>query len=153
MDPQSKDGSFILDRHCRQNKHAAQPIAVPVLIHRDDLAFIADRWMGATEDIRNDTESRERMPWVAEMWGYVIAAAEAGLVHQMEDRQSLTDDNTVHPIIHYSYGITSKSRPAWKWDKRSYRPWTPIEYPDDVSLSAQYVFDTINAYAGLVRSK
>jgi hypothetical protein len=67
---------------------------VPVVIHRNDLARVAPLWLKYTEEIRKDREGPNKWPiewndnrytvnrieWVAEMFGYVIAASHLGLL-------------------------------------------------------------------------
>ena len=63
-----------------------------VVIHRHDLARLAPLWLKYTEDIRRDREGPNKWPiewndnrytvnrieWVAEMFGYVVAASHLG---------------------------------------------------------------------------
>lgn len=143
MDPTHVKGHFILDRHCRTRIQHAQPLAVPLLIATEDLRLIVDRWYTATEDIRQDKVCGEKWPWVEEMWAYVVASAEAGLNHRIGKRQSLTDDDDVQPIIHYSYPIKNGD---WRWSKRDYRPWEIINAPESVSNSAKVLFRLLAEY-------
>lgn len=144
MEPTDPKGKFILQRHCQRRIEYAQPLAVPLLIHREDLAMIVERWFEATTALRKDKVCGEKWPWVEEMWAYVIASAEYGVNHKISLRQSLTDSAIVRPIIHYSYGVHAGS---WKWDKRSYRPWAEVKYPAEVSASAKALFGLINEFS------
>lgn len=66
---------------------------MPVLIHRKDAERLAPLWLKWTELIRNDTEDGDlkwdpewkkvSFSWTAEMFGYVFAACELGLRHDM----------------------------------------------------------------------
>ena len=60
-------------------------------------------WIDKTEDIRNDPTSRELLGggWIADMWGYTIAAAEMGLRHKPCLRH-----NCVHRV---PYGLHARA--------------------------------------------
>jgi peptidyl serine alpha-galactosyltransferase len=118
----------VVARHCRR-PGSVRGIGIPIVIHRDDLSALAASWLEKTEAIRNDRLSRDLVGWVAEMWGYVFAAAELGLRHR---RRALarftTDDRTDLPLIHYCYTSIDDTG-GWSWDKRSYRPWRRVDDP------------------------
>ncbi len=66
------------------------------------------------------------------MFGYIIAAAECGLVHETGNLGICTNwspmDVPDAPIIHYCQSIQSNEGEAL-WNKRSYQPWEKIEDP------------------------
>ena len=96
------------------------PIAVPVVVHRNDLEKIAPLWLKYTEDIRRDRQGPNKWPiewndnrftvnrieWVAEMFGYVLAAAHLDIRHEIVDLQMV-------PSVHKRYkpGPASSAMP------------------------------------------
>ena len=106
-----------------------QPIAIPIVIHRDDLAQLAPLWSTRTEELRADPVARSALGWICEMWGCSIAAAQLGLRFQLQPLCTYpTDDDVERPIIHYCYESTSRDG-RWRWDKRGYRPWERVPMP------------------------
>jgi hypothetical protein len=121
--------SDLIRRHCRQPA-LVQPVGIPTVIHRDDLAQLAPHWLAKTEQLRADPEAVATWGWVCETWAYCLAAAELGLRHDVRsDLAHFPDEETVSkPFIHYCY--TAKARDgSWRWDKREYRPWDIIPTP------------------------
>jgi ShK domain-like len=67
------------------------------VMHIDDLRRVAPRWLYWTEEVRRDPDSwgntgdifnqngKAGPPWIAEMYGYVFACAEAGLVFTVSE--------------------------------------------------------------------
>ncbi|MET0397036.1 MAG: hypothetical protein ABW277_09460 [Longimicrobiaceae bacterium] len=118
----------LVRRHCRR-PGAVQGMGIPVLIHRDDLAALLPPWLEKTEAIRGDARSRALAGWVAEMWGYALAAAEAGMRHTLrETARFSTEDRADLPIVHYCYACADPSG-RWRWDKRSHLPWACVAEP------------------------
>jgi hypothetical protein len=128
----------IIRRHCRRNESLVQPVGVPLLIQRSDLLSICPRWLELTAEMREDKFTREEIPWICEMWGYSIAAAEAGITHELGHRQQFpTEDITDRPLIHYSYATESHDK-DWKWDKRDYSAWSkPPSAPDEIPAAGR----------------
>lgn len=121
----------IASHYCKGICKHFDPIAVPVVIHRNDLARVAPLWLKYTEDIRRDREGPNKWPiewndnrftvnrieWVAEMFGYVIAAAHLDLRHEMVDLQLVP---SVHkrltpgvPFLHYHVRIETADHKFW----------------------------------------
>jgi len=137
----------LVKRHCRK-PGSVQGVGIPILIHRDDLAPLAARWLEKTEDIRNDPTSRDLAGWVAEMWGYIFACAEIGLHHTIRELAHFqTEDRVELPIIHYCHSSSDKSG-RWQWDKRTYRPWKPVPNPPRTTPRTSVVLiGLLNEYA------
>ena len=72
----------LIRRHCLQPA-LMQPVGIPTVIHRDDLAQLAPRWLAKTEHLRADPEAVAAWGWVCETWAYCLAAAELGLRHDV----------------------------------------------------------------------
>lgn len=121
------------------------PVAVPVLIHRNDLERLAPLWLKWTELIRNDTEDGElkwdpewkkvSFSWTAEMFGYVLAACELGLRHDIwPDLQAIPGQNATdlrtHPIIHYHTPVWAAGH---KW----------VKYPKDAHTNFIWPLDKV----------
>ncbi|EKX36882.1 hypothetical protein GUITHDRAFT_116905 [Guillardia theta CCMP2712] len=103
----------IARRYCR-NCSFLDPIAVPIIIHRHDIARIAPLWLKKTREIRidkpnwpiswyNTSMSPVGLTWTAEMFGYVFAAAELGIRHEIWDLQNVprVHKEIFTSIIHY----------------------------------------------------
>jgi hypothetical protein len=137
----------VLARHCRRRSLVCG-VGVPIVIHRDDLAALAAPWLEKTESIRDDPRSRALVGWVAEMWGYVFAAAELGLRHRMRALARFsTEDQVDLPLIHYCYASTV-AEGNWSWDKRSYRPWRRVDDPPpSAPRAAAALMAVVNEYS------
>jgi hypothetical protein len=148
MEVSASPGRDIIKRHCTKNSHLAQPVGVPLLIRKSDLRTICPRWVQLTSEMREDPKTKKEIPWIAEMWAYVIAAAEAGITHHLENNQQFpTEDITDRSVIHYSYATESKSR-KWKWDKRDYKPFTKVKpYPNDIPAAGKLFHNLLEQLA------
>jgi len=121
----------IAEHYCKGVCKRYDPIAVPIVIHRKDLEKVAPLWLKYTEDIRRDREGPNKWPiewndnkyvvnrieWVAEMFGYVIAAAHLDLRHEIVDLQMVP---SVHkrltpnvPFLHYHVRIETADHKFW----------------------------------------
>jgi peptidyl serine alpha-galactosyltransferase len=149
LDPSHEQNLEFVRKHCSRPK-LAQALGIPILIHRDDLAALSPRWLEKTEEIRNDSESREHAGWLAEMWGYIFAAAEIGLKHNIRKLARYSTENQADlPIIHYCY-ITSDAAKQWVWNKRTYRPWERVPYPPDkVPLATKALIGVLNEWVAM----
>lgn len=107
-----------------------QPIGIPTLINVQDLKAICPRWLEITQKIRADKDLLKDAGWVAEMWGYVISAAELSIEHEMVGLGSFPNDRVdkALPLIHYCYASEVPGIP-WRWDKRGYKPWRAVMEP------------------------
>merc|ERR1712130_372658 len=85
------------ERNCNWHLDLA---AVPYLVHRKDLAIIAPLWKFYSIKIKSrelsDSTLLERyndiqLDWCAEMYGYVFAAAHAGIRHDIKDFLQIRD--------------------------------------------------------------
>jgi hypothetical protein len=111
----------VLKRHCRVLSSHVGAVGVPVFLKLNELRDIVKRWMEVLLAIREDPVSRELVGWVAEMWAYNIAAAEAGLAQQGEKLAAMIQEPLADKaMIHYCDAVNNA-----KMDKRAYRPWGP----------------------------
>jgi hypothetical protein len=119
----------LIRRHCLQPA-LVQPVGIPTVIHRDDLAQLAPRWLAKTERLRADPEAVAAWGWVCETWAYCLAAAELGMRHDVRwDLAHFPDEDAVsRPFVHYCYPSKAPDD-SWRWDKREYQPWDPIPTP------------------------
>jgi len=96
-------------------------VSVPIIIHQNDLRRIAPLWLLYTELIRQVPRMHKVAGWIAEMYGYMLAAAKLGIRHTLRkdlgDRipYSVKDSYS----LHYDLAHESKDKKI-KWDKRSY---------------------------------
>jgi len=149
MDPEPK--AELLQKHCSRPE-LVDAVGIPTLIHRDDLMELAPLWVEKTEKIRNDPKSRELIGggWLAETWGYTLAAAEMGLQHKLRElARSQGEDQADLPIVHYCYD-SSDAANRWAWDKRTYRPWERVlDPPDDVPLADKALIGLLNEWVAM----
>jgi hypothetical protein len=149
MDPAPK--AELVEMHGLRPE-SVDAVGIPTLVHRDDLMALAPLWVDKTEEIRNDPRSLDLIGggWLAETWGYTLAAAEIGLQHtpcelalaQHEDRADL-------PIVHYCYS-SSDAAGHWTWDKRAYRPWERVpDPPDEVPLASKALIGLLNEWVAM----
>jgi len=143
--PQSPQGILVLERHVKKNKHLAQNVGIPCLMHINDLRKIADRWLQATIDIKNDEIVNKEVGWVAEMWGFMVAAAEAGLKFQVKNLQVFganwekrDKEYLDHSFVHYCHS-------SGDWNKRYYKPWNYVTC-EPPNQNAEFLFNLINEY-------
>eukprot|EP00854_Cymbomonas_tetramitiformis_P022997 gene22997-27819_t len=105
-----------------KNLDMAQQVGGFVVMHVDDLRKVAPLWLKYTEEVRTDSgnwgntgdifnnNGKSGPPWISEMYGYVYAAADAGVKHIVSSKFMLYPGYMPpHPdpwplILHY--GIT-----------------------------------------------
>jgi len=126
-------------------------VMIPTLIHTNDLKRLVPRWLEITGQIRQGVRNRKGMPlWESDMFGYVIAAAECGLVHEQASLGICTNwspmDVPNAPIIHYCQPIRSTTEEI-VWDKKTYRPWEKVLHPDRAKEDyGRDLFHILNRY-------
>jgi len=125
-------------RYCN-NCTFLDPIAVPIIIHRHDIMKIAPKWLEKTIEIRKDMHtwpnawtnrsvSPVGLSWTAEMFGYVFAASELGIRHEIWDLQNVppVHKELFTSIIHYHVEVPLPDGTQW-WkhsDNAGYNiPW------------------------------
>jgi len=149
MDPAPK--AELLKRHCLR-PGLVDPVGIPTLIRRDDLVALVPLWVKKTEEIRNDPRRSELIGggWLAETWGYTLAAAEIGLKHTLRPLANVqTDHQADLPFIHYCYDSSDAGR-KWVWDKRTYRPWERVpDPPDEVPLTSKALISLLNEWVAM----
>jgi len=114
----TKGGPFeSLTKHYCPGCDKVDALAVPIVIHREDLEKIAPLWLSITEQIRADKATWNKewnaatfaLSWTAEMYGYIFAAAKLGIKHSVSDRaQEIVGFNkkVSAPILHYSLKLS-----------------------------------------------
>lgn len=138
--PGSADSPFglgerfaFLSRYCANTEPRAQGVMIPTLIHTNDLRRIIGRWLELCGVIREQVRDHkgERM-WESDMFAYIVAAAEYGLVHELADLGIATnwppDSVPDAPMIHYCHPIRSRDGEEML-AKGNYKPWTRIDDP------------------------
>lgn len=138
--------SDVIRRNC-DYPDKVQSLGVPILIHRYDLERLVPSWVEKTEAIRNNPADREQAGWLAEMWGYVIAAADLGIEHRYQHLAAFQMDRRVNvPFIHYCYESRSEST-SWQWDKRAFEPSDNLPAPpDDVPRASKILMRSLRAW-------
>jgi hypothetical protein len=138
----------LIRRHCLEPARV-QPVGIPTVIHRDDFAQLAPRWLAKTERLRADPEAVAAWDWVCDMWAYCFVAAELGLRHDVrEDLAHFPDEDAASKsLVHYCYPVHAPDG-SWQWDKRYYRPWDPIPIPPaSIPAASRAVVAAINEVA------
>jgi hypothetical protein len=118
-----------LEAVCVDRTLPLQPVSLPVLIHSDDLRRITARWLELTSIIRAETAAGPQGPRSdAHRIAYVIAAAEADVVHSVTDLLGGTTDarGAGFPLLDYSKPIVS-AHGGVAWDLDSYRAWEAVD--------------------------
>ena len=144
-------GKNVVKRHCKRNADKVQSIGFPLIISEEELRAVADRWYILTEEMRSNRITHKEVDWVCEMWAFSVAAAECGVEFKVERRCSFSNEhlNSDHCLVHYTYPTTSKL--GFLWDKRKYKPWTPMpKLRPDVPTGGQAMHQLIEEYRGLV---
>eukprot|EP00803_Ostreobium_quekettii_P007841 evm.model.scf_634.5 EVM.evm.TU.scf_634.5 scf_634:44918-46053(-) len=112
------------------------------LIHREDLKAIAPMWLNFTQEVREDTEAWElsgdkystspgSKPWISEMYGYVFAAAKAGVWHKV-DRTAMLYPGMLNPadiprLLHYGLILKVKD---YSYDKHWHTMFDAFQCPN-----------------------
>ena len=112
-------------------------------IYKDDFAKIAEDYMSFTEKVRLDpnawhtsgdvyTEKAGRgRPWIAEMYGWVFAAARGGLHHQVDPHTQMYPGypaDVAPRILHYGI-LWEIGKTGFMWDKHWFRDFDPLKCP------------------------
>jgi hypothetical protein len=112
------------------------------------MATLAPLWLEKTEQIRDDPKDRKRAGWIAEMWGYVFAAADLGLRHAPRAMAHFPMDyRSDLPLIHYCDPARDASS-GWVWDKKRYVPWECVaDPPPGISPPSRLLINLVSEYA------
>lgn len=123
----------------------------PYILHKDDLAALAPWWVKFTNMLRENSMSKEKINWICEMYSYVFAAAQVGLVHNVrDDLQARWPFDNKKPVAAYHYDLCQKDEATGHdWSKRHYMHdilvtdelMTPKVIPND---AVKTVLDSIN---------
>ncbi|MCW5853817.1 MAG: hypothetical protein KIT87_27365, partial [Anaerolineae bacterium] len=71
------------------------------------------------------------------------------LRHEVRPFGHIANTDTIHPLIHYCYGIEDPTT-GWQWDKRHYTPWTRVPSPPPTApYATRVLIRELNAYADL----
>ena len=141
----------ILQPFCKNNADLMQGIMIPTLIHTNDLKRILPRWLEVTGQIRQGVKDQQGRPlWESDMFGYIIAAAELGLVHEQADLGFCThwspQDVVDAPIIHYCHPVRSTNQEVM-WSKNTYQPWGTVVEPSRAQhQEGQTLLDILNSF-------
>lgn len=161
--PQSKE---VLDRHCAPGiRPRVQPVGIYILISRGSLAELAPRWLAKSIDIGSDPVCRKALGdggWLSDMWGYILAAAEIGLHHQIvRFSQGLGSNRLDFPIIHYCSPLMAEPGTYWipgarepiLWSKWDYKPWEVPPDPSAALYEGRALLEQLSALAELKRQE
>jgi hypothetical protein len=110
-----------------------QGVTWPALIHTHDLERLLPRWIELTALVREEVGA-----WESDMFAFIAASAECGLVYEAETLCAFTNwpEEAVAgaPILHYCKAIEARDGTPL-WFKQGYRPWDPIDVdPADARL-------------------
>lgn len=111
-------------KHFCSSCAAVDPIAFPIIIHRDDLRAISDLWLSETTRMKRTEDNWEKrwihddfsLNWTAEMFAYMFSAARLGIRHMIS--VILQDQPGYHkvriaPVIHYSLSFKLSNGVSW----------------------------------------
>jgi hypothetical protein len=125
----------------------SQPIGVPILIHRSDLAVLLPQWISYTERIRQDKNSGSYAMAVAEMFGYVLSALENRVFHRLGDLGAFSFEDRIDlPLIHYPLPVRTPDRTRM-WFKGTYRPWDVPDIDDAYPAATKHVLSLLRELA------
>lgn len=127
MRPEIPRNAKVLQRHGYKAR-SVQPMGIPLLIHQDDLRALLPLWMEKTMAIRDDRVSRKYANWISDMWGYVFAAIDLGLRHELRNLAGWIDQKGGLPFIHYCHNSVVGT---WQWSKYKYKAWKAVPEPPD----------------------
>eukprot|EP00756_Hemistasia_phaeocysticola_P063564 Hpha_TRINITY_DN7037_c0_g1::TRINITY_DN7037_c0_g1_i1::g.22931::m.22931/K20781/SGT1; peptidyl serine alpha-galactosyltransferase len=116
-------------------------VAVPIFIHRDDMEKIAPLWVKYSLLIKERLEWDKvflrrynylQVDWCAEMYGYVFAAAHAGIPHKVVPSLQVRDVDTPPPraeqdkipMIHMGRAWFPKSYGCKEWCHTEGKEWS-----------------------------
>ena len=102
----------------------------PTMIRRGELTKLADEYVRIAAEIEADPDAKKKLGWVREMYAYDLAAALAGVPHDVEDPGETMmiaqppADVTMGKasMFHYTWGAEyhEAGKKIWSWDKRPY---------------------------------
>jgi len=134
-----------------RNPDLVASVGVPMLIHADDLREVIPGWLRKIHELRVDAAAGRpgvpADPWVAEMTGYVLAAADLGLEHRLHRF-------TCRPLIHY-FGAPPSAfcLSPYPWSKYDYQPWSePPRVGADMPPQVWEFREILAEYAGIRRA-
>eukprot|EP01104_Vermistella_antarctica_P016602 TRINITY_DN5673_c0_g1_i1.p1 TRINITY_DN5673_c0_g1~~TRINITY_DN5673_c0_g1_i1.p1 ORF type:complete len:448 (-),score=65.13 TRINITY_DN5673_c0_g1_i1:74-1417(-) len=120
----------MLDMFCTK-PDLVQNLGQPYVLHIEDLYKLAPKWVDLTSRLRFQLDKERNLGTrYADMWGYVIAAANLGLTHRTMRIQTQPDGRTRRKrdpyLFHYTYTQQVKGTDYY-WNKRK---WT--QYPTEL---------------------
>ena len=103
----------------------------PVIIRHADLVKLMPKWEEYAAFIESDSEAKDKLGWVREMYAYSIAAAAEGIEHDVQEPDQTVlisqppADDSLHKAsaFHYTWGAEFKNASGltvWQFDKRPY---------------------------------
>jgi hypothetical protein len=133
INPRYPGLSSVIERMWPGGDQALIPCSgpAPVVITRADLLRLMPKWEEWAAWIENDPEAKQKLGWVREMYAYSIAAAAAGVVHDIQEpgvsvliSQPPNDEKLgAASAFHYTWGSQFKNATGgivWEFDKRPY---------------------------------
>lgn len=133
-------GFAFLGEYCSNTLETMPSVMIPTLIHTSDLKRICGRWLELTRLIRRRYRSPDGSPaWNSDVFAYMIAAAEYGLIHTPAQLGSNppwpehdSPDSLNSPLVHYCHPVRDEND-ATLFAKADYTPWTPVPEPQQAS--------------------
>mmetsp|Transcript_31262 Transcript_31262/g.95607 ORF Transcript_31262/g.95607 Transcript_31262/m.95607 type:complete len:224 (+) Transcript_31262:887-1558(+) len=105
----------------------------PLIIHKAQLASLLDPFWQLSLELKRDKEANVAFGWVLEMWAWALAAARAGVKHQVlktfqaEPGGVGINELNLYYIYHYTFDLDVA---GWKWSKRVFMGSYPPKLSD-----------------------
>ena len=162
-----RTNNYLCERHVEASKrHLCSQCGGFVVYHRPDLERVAPLWYHYTDVMRHDPESwhdtgdaycdGKHPPWISEMYGYMFAAANAGVEH-VTNGDFMMYPGYVPParidpgLLHYGleFHVEAPGHPKWSFDKHAHTSTDMLacpgelfpEPPDEAALAGMPLSD------------
>lgn len=97
----------------------------PLIIHKAQLESLIDPYWSLCLELKRDPAADKAFGWVLEMWAWALAAARAGVRHQVHTTFQAEpggvgiSDLERYDIYHYTFDLEVPNT-NWRWSKRVY---------------------------------
>ena len=109
-----------------------------MIIHKQQLRRLVDPWWELCLTLKRDPQADQAFGWVLEMWGWALAAARAGVRHQVlktfqaEPGGVGISNLDLYFIYHYTFDLSATAggtswggSARWDWSKRKFMGMYP----------------------------
>ena len=133
-----------LSKYSQTTEGNLPPVTLPMLIHTADLHRIVDRWLELSQLIReNATSLPDETVRDSDKLAYIIAAAEIGLQHELDDlcvaTSTASTDTTRVSLVSQRQPIKNRIGETI-WSRSTYVPWTPVHETSEIEYTHEREF-------------